>query len=718
MLGMESLDQVQILSKIVNYLKHNLHNSNEKDTQDFIRKFSDGYCSGISSVWLYSKWLQTQPETDGPRDDYAWFRSTVELIINWQLPETETERAFVSLMEERENLLKYYKENKTPAAGRQSYDAFINEKLTALARIDLARAEKLKKLINDNQQIERFISLIESFQDIEGYLPIAQGILEQILQDTKQRELHKEYSIASLLTLEQLKQLLHTENIIQEGRMVLIGSLNHATALFREGNNYYYFDPNSKVGEIQTASVDEVAKLIFDAHFFQEATGLSLDYTRPSPLGFRMFSFDAGPIAVYPIQAEVLDNIHPILAPIPGTGQYSELNVALVVDSLESVRYFLAKGMRLNINNLNDRKTIERIVKGGHKEIIEELLTSENVDPQTKNILSCTELMLAASYGDLAAVQEILQKPESDPNVKGVDGRTVLMVAAFHGYLEMVQELLKNPKVTINLGNHGTTALILAVQGGHISVVRELLSKEEVDLNAQDSLGFTALIRALFNGHLDIAQEILKNPRVDLTITDKFGNNALMWAASKGYSDVIRDILNREKANLNAQDSQGMTALMMAASSGHTEVVRELLKNHKINLDIKNKDNKTALALAIDHGHTNVAKLLLLFSQSQCRKKAFSNLWEGGIISVLGLAATFALPWALGFGVLVNYITIVAALLTTAIIAKPSFAKAIAYFSLANKTGDFASQLNQHEPVQRASVQSQQEFHPTKNHKI
>lgn len=31
--------------------------------KEFIKEFEQGYCTGISSLWLYAKWLQTQPKT-------------------------------------------------------------------------------------------------------------------------------------------------------------------------------------------------------------------------------------------------------------------------------------------------------------------------------------------------------------------------------------------------------------------------------------------------------------------------------------------------------------------------------------------------------------------------------------------------------------------------------------------------------------------------------
>ena len=186
-------DQDTIRNKLILYMlqKHG-------DPQ-FIEKFKKGYCSGISSLWLYTKWLQTQPKDptnpNEPRDDYDWFKHTIETIVNWD--------------------------------GLTAIDPKSNLGL----------------------DFERFISYIEYFQNINEYRPISQGSLHESLLDTKGRQLHKEYSITSLLTLEQLMQLLR-EDIIREGKLILISSHNHATAIFKKDGVYFYFDPNQEFGEI------------------------------------------------------------------------------------------------------------------------------------------------------------------------------------------------------------------------------------------------------------------------------------------------------------------------------------------------------------------------------------------------------------------------------------------------------------------------------------
>ena len=127
--------------------------------------------------------------------------------------------------------------------------------------------------------VNKFVSLVKKFQTSQT-IPF-EKMMEELI-NTEGGKLHKEYSIASLFTLDQLKHILK-QNIIRNHKLILIKSHNHATALFRDSNNYYYFDPNANAGEVVVDTTDKVAELIFDANNFF--------YTKPSQLTFLIFSF-------------------------------------------------------------------------------------------------------------------------------------------------------------------------------------------------------------------------------------------------------------------------------------------------------------------------------------------------------------------------------------------------------------------------------------------
>jgi hypothetical protein len=108
------VNQDKILENLHSYLI-----ANHRD-KDFVKLLIEGYCSGISSLWVYSKWLQTQPQEVSkpdepqdipalPRHDYQWFKSTVESIVRWDGEEGEVKsfEEFISLIQFFQNIPEY-----------------------------------------------------------------------------------------------------------------------------------------------------------------------------------------------------------------------------------------------------------------------------------------------------------------------------------------------------------------------------------------------------------------------------------------------------------------------------------------------------------------------------------------------------------------------------------------------------------------------------------
>lgn len=370
--AMHVVNQSFILKKIQTYL-----HSNERD-ENFIKQFEIGYCSGIASLWLYAKWLQTQAKaTQAQRDDYDWFKSTVRLITNW---------------------------------------------------------DGIRELSpEENANFERFISQIEYFQYVHTYLPVvSQGDLNESLQDTNGRRLNSEYSIASFFTLNQLKELLKTKNIIQEGKLILISSHNHDTALFKQDGLYYYFDPNSPVGEVKLTSTDELAELIFGAN--------SYDASKRSPIALKMFSFYKGTTLLYPPQQKVLDDINSIVS--QGNEEVAGsrlLHFAIMRNSIESVKYFLRNGADPNEKNKSGLTAIELVHYRYNDEI------SAIVDAYEKNH---NDLIRAAKQGNFSIVDNLIKQKNICIYRPDKNGQNALMWAARKGHTKIVDLLIEKTVIT------------------------------------------------------------------------------------------------------------------------------------------------------------------------------------------------------------------------------------------------------------------------------
>ena len=392
------------------YSKINAYLRNQNRDESFIQNFNEGYCSGLSSLWLYVKWLQTQSQSDDKeRDDYGWFIKVVNILTKWD------------------------------------------------EKADLSAANK--------NEVNRFVAHIEFFQNIDNYLSIGQGELQKSLEDTKKRELKKEYSIAALFTLEQLKKLLKIETIIQDKKLILINSHNHDVALFKYEGNYSFFDPNK--GERVTTNTDAIAPHIFSANEFRADT--------PSPLGLRIFGFDKSP--GYKSVPEVLKEVGIIndrLSDANYCDNVTGLSLASRVGSTSSVKYLLELPNQINQIDIDGLTALMYAAMTGHAEVVKRLIDAR-----------------------------------ANVNMRDNDGITALMHAALNGYDEIVQKLII-AHATLDLqDSEGITALMWAAENGHTKIV-EMLIKAGANVRLEDKDGNTALKLAEKKGHSGVVK-MLKN---------------------------------------------------------------------------------------------------------------------------------------------------------------------------------------------------------------
>jgi len=215
----ENLDisQKAIFPKISAFIDmYLIHKNNySKQTLNKIQQqLTQGYCSGESTLKAYAWQLDEEAiryddeKNTKPRDDSQWFYSILYILAKWD-PQNES----------------------------------------------LSEA--------DQHQIERFVSLIEYYQNIPEYQPSAQGSLEASLSDTLGRTAIADNSIGSSFSQEQLEQLLNA-GIIPEGTITLGHTYNHVITIFKTNTMYKVFDPRSENGEALCSSSKELAQWIFN----------------------------------------------------------------------------------------------------------------------------------------------------------------------------------------------------------------------------------------------------------------------------------------------------------------------------------------------------------------------------------------------------------------------------------------------------------------------
>lgn len=587
-----NLNQDYIKPKIIQFLdKYGAQDRNDSERLETLKDIfinAGGYCSGMSTLYSYSRYLlETYPrpvtdlESDSksmPRDDYTWFEATIKLISDW-------------------------------GDGKIDLDDSVNKK--------------------KREEIWHYIEQIEYFQHITNYTQesqVDQGDLAGSLEDSKDnkpRSLKQEYAIASLLTLEQLKILLKTENLIQAGKLIYITSDMHAVSLFKDSKGYHFFDPNCKDcenGELErvTDSTDLVAEWLFQSmNFWRFEKGVGFIWKTPSPLAFRMFSFDDQPKVVYPFVQQVLTQIQPTTESsfksfiingheITYAGGYSSLEIAVVNNAAESLKYFLSqpdfKEEALLKNCPEEDKAQHNLValltqalRRNYPNVIEVLLDYKLDLLDLFQIKGLSALEYAAQYGCAATVKVLLEK-KPDLITQKPTFFTALMYAAYNGHTEIVQELLSKGAKVEQTGYDGdTTALSLAARAGHIDVFKILLKQ------------------------LENKPEIIKR-------ADNDGMTVLLIAAKKGCLEIVKELLAKMPELIDQKDVIGMTVLMIAAENGSVDTLKILLAAKPELIDLVAKNGDTALACAVKSKQFNVVKELLVRGANLQNKEAVIDL--------------------------------------------------------------------------------------------
>lgn len=378
-------DQAKILKRLKIYLraKHAaipLIDKNprlEKEAQDFFNKFSPddqhktkeiyGHCNGISALWLYFQYLQTQgTNITNQGDKIDWFYATISLILT--------------------------------KIGENNF-----------ALIDLTLDEQI--------DIDRFIHFIELLQHPWLYKQTTQGNLAssfKALDETM--DLKREYSITTFCNPDQLAVLLSTSGMIQNQRMIFISAGRHATALFCANDEnqkikIYAFDSNRFSIPVQSfnGDINKLAKFIFTAHGLNRQLDI---------ISLQEFSFANKSEFKHLSQGEIIDNIQKTtrFISIEKQDEFIQKTISCACASAdhESLRYLLEQ-----LNNIPSSECISNyinsIARTGCQESAKVIL--EFIQKKNGDIAACDNavsfLLMAFKYNHIELIDftlDFLQK--------------------------------------------------------------------------------------------------------------------------------------------------------------------------------------------------------------------------------------------------------------------------------------------------------------------
>lgn len=212
---------------------------------------------------------------------------------------------------------------------------------------------------------------------------------------------------------------------------------------------------------------------------------------------------------------------------------------------------------------------------GSHEDTVGKQGIEEMREEASRKMKQDSELLVAATYGDLILIESLLDAG-ADVNAQGGEYGNALNAASVLGRQIAVQLLLDaGADINAQGGLYGT-ALQTASANGHLFIVKTLL-EARADVNAQSGRFGNALQAASANGYSLIVKTLLE-AGADVNIQSGYYGNALQAASVYGDLEVVQILLDAG-ADVNAQGGYYGSALRAATISNHVEIVQLLREN-------------------------------------------------------------------------------------------------------------------------------------------
>ena len=433
-------------------------------------KFSSSYgsCNGWSLVWLYAKWLQfSHPETGN------WFGQAINDI-------------FAVSADSASFFKNTYNSNDPLIAAMNNF----------LYSGKCSNAKQIIALVNDFQGLSRTEDIAAKINQLLGQY---------------HEQVHSEYTIMAPLDCNQLEQLLK-EIVIYDHRLIWIGfttavqNIGHAVALFKDGNNYYYYDPNDPLGEIRSTDLAIIAKSIFSSHD---------TYTKDIPIfELRIFSGEKAPVS-YPEVPQVLQKIKVSLR---GSAEWEAvLRWAAHQNHPELLQYFfnnhheLTKGVDLNVLSYNDSNTAS---KGSEVDF--------------------SALMLAVRFDNLEIVELLLAKGANPDVVTNVNGYTALMLNTMNPKAGPLIDRLADFIRSATVHQHHPKPFHARK---HPLTIAKMLLDRHANVNLVDKHHCSALMYAVEQNSMEMVKLLLAY-NADINLVDQYQRTAFTIARARGYTEI------------------------------------------------------------------------------------------------------------------------------------------------------------------------------------
>ncbi|XP_067668072.1 serine/threonine-protein phosphatase 6 regulatory ankyrin repeat subunit A-like [Haliotis asinina] len=285
------------------------------------------------------------------------------------------------------------------------------------------------------------------------------------------------------------------------------------------------------------------------------------------------------------------------------------------------VNLLVSKGCNLSIVDDLGRNILHVACLSDNVDIVENLLSREIVDTESRDRMGATPVMYAAEQGNKKVLDLLVSK---GCNLSVVDdlGRNILHAACLSDNIDIVEDLLSHGIADIESGDSvGRTPVMYAAEKGNRKVVDLLVSKG-CNLSIVDDLGRNMLHVAFSSDNVDIAEDLDLLSITDIESRDRIGRTPVMHAVEKGNKKGV-DLLVSKGCNLTVVDDLGRNILHVACLNDNADIAESLLSRGVADIDSKDKKGTTPVMYAAEQGNKKVVDLLV---SKGCNLSALEHL--------------------------------------------------------------------------------------------
>ena len=258
-------------------------------------------------------------------------------------------------------------------------------------------------------------------------------------------------------------------------------------------------------------------------------------------------------------------------------------------------RYFLKKGMDINLKTKHDENCLHIAACLGNTELCKMLIEKYGFDIHALDRYGRSPLHKCFDF--FLIDDELLQyfiTMGSDIYQETSNGENILHLAAKTGKISFCKTLTEKYNFDIHtVDNSGNGLLHHCARAGHYELFQYFV-KIGSDINQKANNGENCFLSAAKRGHFDLCKTFIENHNFDVHTVDYQRQSSLHFSARNGHYQLFQ-YLFQMGGDIYQRTKNGDTCLLLAAQGGYVDLCKALIEEYNFDVNIVNNSGKNPL---------------------------------------------------------------------------------------------------------------------------